>query len=224
MDTAFLQIAQHFSPLQPAGLVISGADAAANGPYTMTVVTNDGTFSAAQTILWNVNAPLELAAPADQTTSEGATVSLSLSARAAVSGSTLSYAALGLPPGLKIHAGTITGTVALGTPTDPTASPSWPRTAPLAPPKHSIGTSTALLPPPAPTTQTNNAGDTVALTIGVTDSAGGTLVYSVQGLPPSLSINAATGVISGTVATTADTSNPYNVEERHRHELHYADV
>ena len=53
-----------------------------------------------------------------------------------------------------------------------------------------------------PGTQLNNPHDAVRLQIAALDPQGGTLTYSAANLPPGLSINAATGLISGTVAPT----------------------
>ena len=47
------------------------------------------------------------------------------------------------------------------------------------------------------------AGDTVSLQVTATDSAGLPVTFSAEGLPPGLSIDPATGLISGVVTTTA---------------------
>ena len=80
----------------PAGLKINSGtgaitgtvarNAAAGGPYTVTLVANDGTYSAAQTFAWTVTSPVSLTAPADQSSLEGASVSLSMSASYSGSG------------------------------------------------------------------------------------------------------------------------------------------
>ncbi len=196
----------------PAGLAISTSTgaisgtvaigAAANGPYTVTIVANDGTYSAAQTFNWMINSPIALTAPADQTNNEADTVSLSLTAADSVSGSTLSYSALGLPPGLKINAstGAITGTVAKG------AAANGPYSVTVIAEDGTYSSSQTFnwnvnspITITVPDDQTNNDGNTVSLTLSAADSISGTtLVYSVQGLPPGLSINASTGAITGT--------------------------
>jgi hypothetical protein len=62
-----------------------------------------------------------------------------------------------------------------------------------------------------PGDQTNTEGDNVNLQIVATDSDGDTLTYSATDLPPGLSINTSTGLISGVIDTGASAFDPYNV-------------
>ena len=66
----------------------------------------DGTYSSTQSFNWNVNGPITITTPTDQTNNEGDSVSLAISATDTTSGATLSYAAAGLPAGLSINAST----------------------------------------------------------------------------------------------------------------------
>ena len=63
----------------------------------------------------------------------------------------------------------------------------------------------------SPGDQFNTQGDTVSVPLTASDPDSDTLSYSVSGLPSGLSINSATGLISGTIATTAGQSAPYTV-------------
>ena len=56
----------------------------------------------------------------------------------------------------------------------------------------------------------------VSLDAGATDPDGDPLTYAASGLPAGLSIDAATGLISGTIAFNAASGSPYTVD-RHRH-------
>ena len=188
-----------------------GAGVAAGGPYNVTATAADGTYSASKTFTWNVTVPITMVQPLAQTSTEGDSASLSISASG---GGTLVYTATGLPAGLSISTstGAVSGTVASGdaalglygvtvTAGDGNSSASqsftWNVNDPI-----SIVT---------PANQTNNEGDTVSLSVSASDSSGGTLTYGAVGLPGGLSVNASTGAISGTVSVGAAADGPYSV-------------
>jgi hypothetical protein len=58
----------------------------------------------------------------------------------------------------------------------------------------------------------NHNSDAVNFNLNATTTSGGTLAYSATGLPAGISLNAATGQITGTLAASANTSSPYFVE------------
>jgi hypothetical protein len=96
------------------GTVAVGA--AADGPYAVTVIATDNTYSASQTFQWVVTCPVSIGYIPDQTTTEGTTIAtLSISASDTSDG-TLVFSGTGLPTGLKVNSstGAITGTVAAG--------------------------------------------------------------------------------------------------------------
>ncbi len=54
-------------------------------------------------------------------------------------------------------------------------------------------------------------GDLVSLSLQASDADGDPLSFSATGLPPGLSIDSSTGVIAGTISSSADTSEPFAV-------------
>src|SRR5205823_3325097 len=74
----------------PPGLSINTSTGAISGtvalgdssdsPYTVTLVANDGTYSASQSFNWTVNGPVTITTPADQANTENDTASLTISA------------------------------------------------------------------------------------------------------------------------------------------------
>jgi hypothetical protein len=63
-----------------------------------------------------------------------------------------------------------------------------------------------------PTDQTSQDGETIAgVQIEASDPDGDTLSYSATGLPPSLTIDSVSGLISGTIDANASTGSPYSV-------------
>ncbi len=61
-----------------------------------------------------------------------------------------------------------------------------------------------------PATQSNAEGDDISLQIEATGTSDGTM-YSATGLPPTLAIDAVTGLITGTIAAGASADSPYQV-------------
>ncbi len=199
--------------VNPSTGLISGTVApgdAAFGPYYVTVEASAPGAVAAQSFTWNVSSPISLTLPANQTSAEGASVSLTLSASDSLG--TPVYSALGLPPGLQIDpsSGAISGTVALG------AAASGPYSVTVLAEDGTYSTSqsftwtvTTPITLALPADQTNNEGDTVTLSLSATDS--GTVFYSALGLPDGLNINPTSGVISGTVSVGDAVAGPYYV-------------
>ena len=60
-------------------------------------------------------------------------------------------------------------------------------------------------------TRTDAEGDVISLDAGATDPDGDTLTYAASGLPTGLSIDADTGLISGTLGFNAAAGSPYSV-------------
>jgi cellulose 1,4-beta-cellobiosidase len=153
---------------------------------------------------------VSVTSPGNQTSTVGTAVSVRITATD-TAGGTLAYSATGLPAGLSINASTglISGTpTATGTSsvivtakdsTGPSGSASFSWT--VSP----VGSNTVTVTNPG--AQTSTVGTAASVQIQATDSASGqTLTYSATGLPAGLSINASTGLISGT-PTTAGTSS-----------------
>jgi VCBS repeat-containing protein len=190
---------------------ISGTlDAAAtNHAYRVTVAATVGGVTSSQQFLWRVGTVV-VTAPADQTGTEGDSVSLAATA-GALSG-TLTYSAFGLPAGLSINASTgeISGTLAAG-------ASGWCWVTVVAS-NGSVADSQTFLWQAAPRVameaiddQASEEGDVVSLQV-VASVPSGTLNYSAAGLPDGLDIDPDTGAISGTVATGASAQGPYWVK------------
>ncbi|HVS36138.1 MAG TPA: putative Ig domain-containing protein [Gemmataceae bacterium] len=194
--------------------VISGtisATADQGGPYTVTATATDGTHTTSQTFLWTATA-VGVTSPGDQTSTEGDTISLPITA--ATGSGPLTYSAGGLPDGLSINptTGVISGVI------DPGDAESSPYSVTVAASNGAAAFSQAftwninsMVTLTAPADQTNAEGDTVSLPVSASDPAG-TLSYSADGLPPGLSISSATGLISGTVAAGDAVNSPYSVD------------
>jgi len=190
--------------------VISGTlDYSSAGLHNVAVSASDGYLSDSKSFTWTVtetNLPPVVANPGSQSSAEGASVSLPVTATDP-DGTPLSFSATGLPADLSINptTGVVSGTLGYNaagvysvtvTASDGSLSDSetfgWTVTntdrAPIV---------------TNPGSQTDAEGDVVSLQTAATDPDGDTLVYSATGLPPGLTINASTGVISGTLAFNA---------------------
>ena len=154
--------------------------------------------------------------PGDQQNIEGDMVSLAIGATDS-EGDTLTFGALGLPPGLSIHTSTglISGTIPLG------SAANSPYTVTISVndgynPEVTINFDWVILPnqPPVvdnPGDQQNIEGDAVGLMIVATDAEGESLSFVALGLPPALTINPTTGQISGTIDIGTAVNSPYQV-------------
>lgn len=191
---------------------------AANGPYHVTVTASNGILSDSQSFDWNVTPAAPSIDNADDTrwddvnNAEGDSVAVPIQA-SDPDGLPLAYSATGLPPGLAIDpsSGIISGTVApgddTGTPYDVTVSVSnGSKSTTLEFPWTVTRVSLS-----APADQSGISGDTVSLPVVASDPTGAPLAYSADGLPDGLSIDPATGVISGTIADTAADGMPWTV-------------
>ncbi len=170
-----------------------------------------GSFSASQTLLWNVSPEIALLYPGPQTNAAGDTVSLALTGGTA--SGTLTYSATGLPSGLRINSATglISGTLGMGT------AQSTPYDVAVTAGDGTANSTTmfdwkvATLELPQPTDQNNLDVGSVSLAPAAHYHGTGSLSYSVSGLPPGNSLNVSTGVVTGTVASTADVTGSYEV-------------
>jgi len=188
--------------INPNTGVISGTIAPRGaGTYTVTVSASDGTVVGSVSFTWNVadTTPPGFTNPGTQNNNEGDKVNLAISSVDADAGS---FSATGLPPGLSINpnTGVISGTI------DPRAANKSPYTVTVSASDNGHSASinftwnVADTTPPGftnPGTQNNNEGDKVNLAISSVDADAGS--FSATGLPPGLSINPNTGVISGTI-------------------------
>ncbi len=213
----------------PAGLTIDSAsgtisgtianDAATGTPYSVTITATDSTggVSGTQTFTWTVNLPVvTVTSPGDQTNTAGDYVNVAVSASSSDS-ATLTYSAAGLPDGLTIDSasGTISGTIAndaaTGTPYSVTVTATDSNGGVSGIQTFTWTVNLTVVTVTSPGDQTNTAGDYVNVAVSASSSDSATLTYSAAGLPAGLTIDSASGTISGTIANDAATGTPYSV-------------
>jgi hypothetical protein len=192
------------------GTISATADVSA--PYAVNVTASDGTHTAAEAFTWYVDPVVSLNLLNPQANAAGDSVSVQVSASDALNKG-LTYSASGLPAGLSIIASTglLTGTIAT------TAASAAPYSVTLTAADgtfNSIQTLGWLVSGVSLATiadQENPDGAVISLSTTASYHGSGTVTYSATGLPTGLSIIASTGLLTGTVAATADVAGPYFV-------------
>ncbi len=182
--------------------------------YTVTVTFGDGSSSGSTVFSWTVeSAIVEVSSPGDQVNLGGDSVDIEIPV-SFVSDHSVSFAASNLPTGLTIDANTgmISGTI------DASAISVNPYSVTITATDTAAGVSDQVtfswtvseLILSTIVDQDNLIGDSVSLEIEASNASSSTLTYSASNLPPGLGIDSGTGVISGTISSTAN-SSPYSV-------------
>lgn len=198
------------------GLIAGTIDYNSARSYAVTIEVDDQETDPTrfEVFTWNVtnlNRP-PTASAADRTDAENDTVAFGITA-SDPDGEALSYSAVGMPPGISLDpaTGQFTGTLTYASAGEydvqVTVSDGTDSVVALF---HWTVTNTNA--PPAITSHGNQAnaeGDSVSVAIAASDLDGQTLTYSAAGLPAGLAIDAATGVITGSLAY--DTAATYTV-------------
>ena len=208
----------------PPGAVINPATGAitgtltynAAGTYAVEVLVSDGQATTTRTFTWdvtNVNRP-PTASAADRTDAENDSVSFSITS-SDPDGEALSFSATGLPAGISIEptSGVIAGTLGYATAGTynvvvTVSDGSLIATAPFV---WTVTDTNAAPTITNPGNQTDAEGDSVSVAIAAADVDGQVLTYSASGLPNGLSIDAATGLITGSLNYDTAGSSPYTV-------------
>jgi large repetitive protein len=148
----------------------------------------------------------------DASNAVGDTVSLQVLASDALNG-TLTYSAMNLPTGLSINSATglISGTIGVGADSSSPYAVTVTASDGMNSASQTFNWTVAHMSLVNPGALQSVDGANVSLPLQGYDADGDTLTYTATGLPPGLTVNSTTGVISGTIASNADTNSPYNV-------------
>ncbi len=192
--------------LDPVTGLITG-DVTTAGTYDVTATATDDIDTDTQLFSWTVSAPGNqpplLTNPGAQSSTVGDSITLQLVATDG-DGDPITYGATGLPPGLTLNpvTGLITGDVTTAGTYDVTATAtddidtdtqlfSWSVSAP--------GNQPPVLSNPG--AQSSTVGDSITLQLVATDGDGDPITYGATGLPPGLTLDPVTGLITGDVTT-----------------------
>ena len=166
----------------------------------MGVTARRGSATLSHVFRWDV-LPLSLDTPTAPSLQQGAAASLALTAYSFNSPASYHFQAFGLPKGLTLNAasGLISGTLA------PSASGDYAVRVAVSEGgvtqtrdfTWSVSDRVEL---ETPEDQEGLEGDAVSLTVSATNSGTLALTYAASGLPAGLTLNASTGLISGTLA------------------------
>ena len=196
--------------INPATGVISGVippQAHSLLPYQALVSVSNGAITRARIINWYVSSGITIAVPFpdDLLGREGSAASLGPITTTNRYNRPVTLSVTGLPTGLFFDPGTrvISGTIAIGAAqngpyhvnihaTDGTETADYPFDWPV--------TAISFT---APSLQVSRVGESVNLPIQATTLSGAPVVFSAQQLPSGLSIDPASGIISGVVSSTA---------------------
>lgn len=186
--------------LDPATGLISGTVTADYSGMVTVTATDSAGASASVSFAWSAENDFSVTSPGTQQTEPSTTVSVRVPFREPDKGATDTFSATGLPPGLTLNPGT--GVIS-GTTSATIASYTVTVTG-----QDSDGTTSTitftwrvwnLVTITIPNQQQLTVGIPFKTTVSATDSApGSTFTYSASSLPPGITIDPATGVISGT--------------------------
>src|SRR5262249_10318295 len=178
-----------------SGTIAAGADA--DSPYTVVAGVWDGTQGHSQTFTWTVTAPVSVDSPGDQASADGDVVELQILV-AGPEGATLTYGATGLPPGLSIDSATglISGTPGATAEEDSPYAITITATDGTHHGAADFTWTVTHLALANPGDQISADGAAVSLALQGRDHDGDPLTYGATGLPPGLSLDTFTGIIS----------------------------
>ena len=202
--------------LDPVTGVISGTiPVGSANTYPVSIFASDSTNEFEVFFNWTVLPSVNIVNPGDQLGEDGDSVNLALQGTSAL-GLPLTYSASNLPEGLSIDplTGLISGTIAAGAASDSDGTAAVTVVADDGFDTSAISFSWFLVSTvslPNPGNQTTAEGFRRQPGLASHERAGTAGFYSVFNLPPGLSVDPDTGVISGTIAAGAAANSPYIV-------------